>query len=159
MNITSISSQQVAPQYLKNLNTKPEAESSSYVVEETAVNTKPKDSSALYKELSAKYDVRNSTFDEMVEISTALYEAGEISLLDHSFLTFDFERAEHNLRRLDPSRVSADFSLYETPTNAYGQRDWIAEFKARAEKKFSFGNLIGHQHSTKISNILERLSR
>ncbi len=163
MNINSISSQQIAPQYLKDLNAKTEAERSSFVVEKTAGNTRPKDSSALYKELSAKYDVRNATFDEIVEISTALHKAGEISTIDHVILTFDFGRATEDLRRdlnrLDPGRVSPTFSMHETPTNGNGKRDWISEFKARAESSFNFGNLSGSQGHTRISNILERLER
>ncbi len=116
-----------------------------------------KDSSTVYKVLSNKYDVRNATFEEIVEISKALYEAGEISFKEHAVLTFDFGRATDNIKRNAPGYISADFSMYETSANSNGQRDWIAEFGARASSHFKYGNLVGYQTNSKVLAILQKL--
>lgn len=47
--------------------------------------------------------------------------------------------------------------MYETPSNNNGERDWIAEFEARKEKDFKYGNLIGYQIKTKTLNVLQIL--
>ncbi|MFJ7730276.1 hypothetical protein ACIQXF_00140 [Lysinibacillus sp. NPDC097231] len=161
MNVNSITSYQLTSYYTKNTNVKnvksEEVEGSLFLVGET--DTKQKDSSAVYKELSDKYDVRNATFGEIVEISNALYKAGEISLTEHAVLTFDYEKSTNILKRHAPGYIPVDFDMYETIANSNGQRDWIAEFGARAQKNFKYGNLIGYQRNTKVLEILERLSR
>lgn len=122
------------------------------------VTTPEKKPSTIYKEISSKYDVRNATFEEIVELSKALYEVGEISLAEHATLTFDYDRATDNLKRHAPG-VPSNFNMYETSADHNGRRDWIAEFEARASKSFQFGHLIGYQSNTKIVELLERLSR
>lgn len=57
-------------------------------------------SSNTWDELSGKYDVRKATFEEIKEISKALYEAGEISTREHLSLTFDYERATNYLKKM-----------------------------------------------------------
>ena len=47
--------------------------------------------------------------------------------------------------------------MYETKANEYGQRDWIAEFEARASKELKYGNFIGYQNRMKAVSILQRL--
>lgn len=88
-----------------------------------------------------------------------LYEAGEISLKEHAVLTFDFEKATSNLKRIAPGLISPNFNMHATSANSSGQRGWILEFWGRETKDFKFGNLIGYQSNTKIFDILERLSR
>lgn len=162
MNVNSIASHshQLTSYYTKNTNVKSEeVEGSVFLVGETEGNIKQKDSSAIYKGLSDKYDVKNATFEEIVEISNVLYEAGEITFKEHIVLVFDYGRATNNLKRHAPGYVPADFDMYETSANSNGQRDWISEFGARAAKDFKFGNLVGYQSNTKVLDILERLSR
>lgn len=126
--------------------------------------TKAEPTSNVYEELTKKYNVRNATFDEIVQIANALYEAGEISGKEVSMMTFDSERAKRDLIhhaghiiRANGMQISPDFSLYETSANEFGQRDWIAEFEARASKSFKYGDLISYQNNTKIASILQKL--
>ncbi|HHY74688.1 MAG TPA: hypothetical protein GX497_15965 [Bacillus bacterium] len=112
----------------------------------------------IYENLSNKYDVRKATFEEIKEISHSLYEAGEISLKEVAILTFDYERATNDIKNQVGS-VSPNFSLYETEANKNGQRDWIAEYEARAAKFFQSGDLVGYQNSTKILNILREIQK
>jgi hypothetical protein len=119
--------------------------------------TTPKNSSTVYKELSGKYDVRNATFEEIVEISNGLYEAGEITFKEHIVLIFDYGRATNNIKRYAQGYIAADFDMYETSANSNGQRDWIAEYEARASKDFKYGNLSGYQSKMKVLTLLQRL--
>ncbi|WP_431026987.1 hypothetical protein [Lysinibacillus sp. LZ02] len=113
----------------------------------------------IYEELSSKYDVRNATFEQIVDISHALYEAGELSLGEVAILTFDYGRATQSIKEVAKGSASPSFDMYETKANAMGQRDWIAEFEARATKDIQYGNLIGHSHKKKILHILQQLDR
>ncbi|HHY22007.1 MAG TPA: hypothetical protein GX525_09060 [Bacilli bacterium] len=118
---------------------------------------KEKNSPEIWEELSKKYNVRKATFEEVSEISRALYEAGEISLIDHARLTFDMTRASDYLRQHAPMHISKDFDMNVTTANHNGERDWIAEFEARAAKDLKYGHLIGHQNNMKMVSILQRL--
>lgn len=159
MNINSVSSQQLTSVYSENHNVKTKDAEEFVFIDKTVGNKEQKDSPAIYKGLSDKHDVRNATFGEIVEISNALYDAGEISLKEHAVLTFDYDRATNNLKRHAPGYIPVEFNMYETSANSNGQRDWISEFEARAAKDFKYGNLIGYQSKTKVLGILERLSR
>lgn len=163
MNIGSTASRQPVSFYSENTNVQSESTNKSvFTIDETVENVQDsssiKDSSNLYKELSSRYDVRNATFKEVVEISNALYEAGEISFKEHTLMTFDFERATNYLKQNAPG-VPSSFNMYETPADSNGRRDWIAEFGARASKNLKYGNLIGHQSNQKVHNIFEKLLR
>lgn len=130
--------------------------SSSFTIPEKEVPAK-QDSAELYKELSGNYDIRNPTFEEIIVISNALYAVGEISLKEHSILTFDFGRATDDLKRYAPGYISPSFDMYETATNSNSQRDWIAEIGARASSHFNYGNLVGYQMNSKILAVLQKL--
>lgn len=157
MNINTIGSYQSTNLYPKSSTVKTESSGEHLFSIPETVATKQKDSSTLYEELSSKYDVRNATFGELTNISQALYAAGEISLIEHATLTFDYERSTNTLKQHAPTSVSSNFSMYETSANSNGQRDWIAEFGARASKDFQFGNLVGYQTKSKILAILQKL--
>jgi hypothetical protein len=160
MNVNTVTSHQLTSYYTKNANVKPEeTEQSTFLVGETDGETKQKDSSAIYKGLSDKYDVRNATFGEIIEISNALYDAGEISLKEHAVLTFDYDRATNNLKRHASGYIPADFNMYETSGDRNGQRDWISEIEARAAKDLKYGNLIAHATKSKILTILYQLEK
>lgn len=160
MNINSTTPYQSTSLYSKNISKKTESKEQGFSIGETVSNTqdlKRNDSSNIWEELSSKYDVRKATFEEVKEISKALYEAGEISTQEHLFLTFDYGKATNDLKKNAPISISANFDMYETPSNGNGERDWIAEFKARKSKDFKYGNLIGYQTKTKILNVLKKL--
>ncbi|WP_342505031.1 hypothetical protein [Sporosarcina sp. FSL K6-2383] len=157
MAINAIAPYQTTPLYTKNATTKPAMGGELGFTMPEAVTATQK-SSALYEEISGKYDVRNATFEELSEISKILYEAGEITLKEHALITFDFGRATDYLKQNAPGYVSADFSMYKTAANSNGQRDWLAEFGARAADHFKFGNLVGYQTNSKVFAILEKLA-
>ncbi|MFF5994936.1 hypothetical protein AAGS61_09285 [Lysinibacillus sp. KU-BSD001] len=114
-------------------------------------------SNEVYKKLSTQYNVRNATFEEIVDIAHALYEADEMTGKEVTILTFDYERATNYMKQHAPTPVSADFSMYETVANANGKRDWIEELQARAAKALQYGDLIGYQARQKIANTLKQI--
>ncbi|BDH61664.1 hypothetical protein MTP04_17940 [Lysinibacillus sp. PLM2] len=115
------------------------------------------DSTNIWNELSNKYNVRKATFHEIKEISNELYNAGEISLKDVAVLTFDYDKATNYLKRNAPVTIDNSFDMYETSSNNKGERDWILEFNARAQKDLKYGNLIGYNNNIKILHILQQL--
>lgn len=164
MTINSISPNQSATLYSKptsmeNVSTKERV----FSMDEKEVNAQDsnaiqKDTSTIYEELASKYNVRSATFEELTQISEALYNAGMISLGEHGILTFDYERATNAIKRHAPTPVLSNFSMYETKANNNHARDWITEYEARIAKDFKYGNLIGYQTNTKILNILQQIS-
>lgn len=161
MNINSTTPYQSTSLYSKNIGKKTESiKEQEFSIGELVSNTqdlKKNDSSNIWEELSSKYDVRKATFEEVKEISKALYKAGEISTQEHLSLTFDYEKATNDLKKIAPIPNSYTFNMYETPSNNNGERDWIAEFEARKSKDFKYGNLIGYQNKTRILNVLQKL--
>lgn len=157
MTINATAPYQTTPVYAKSTAVKTAAVGERVFNVPEAVAAKQIDSSTVYKGLSSKYDVRNATFEEIVEISNALHAAGEISLQEHGVLTFDFGRATEYLKRNAPGYVSPQFDMYETSVNSNGQRDWITEFEARASSHFKYGNLVGYQTNSKIHLIMQKL--
>lgn len=166
MNISSVNSYKPVVTYSKkaNLKTDFEAENTFFNILSTTnvAETKISQNNSLniWEELSRKYDIRNATYDEVKDISLSLYNAREISLKEHSILTFDFDRASKDIIRNSSNlgiQVSPNFSMYETVANGNGERDWIAEYEARVETDYKFGNLIGYQNKQKVLNILSRL--
>jgi hypothetical protein len=162
MNINSVSPYQ-SVSYTKNINTKTDSNTANtFSISQSTENVQEAkiqqaNSANIWEELSSKYDVKKATFEEITEISQALYKAGEISLKEYAVLTFDFERATNYLKQNAPIPVPINFDMYETSANHNGERDWIAEFEARAKQDFKYGNLIGHQNKIKILTVLQRL--
>lgn len=109
-------------------------------------------------DIASEYDVRNMTFEQLTEVANKLYEAGEIQVKDLMLMTFDFGRATEYVKAIGHPQTSANFTMYET-AEQNGQRDWIAEFQARAAKNRKYGNLIGDANNSKIVAILQRLER
>lgn len=165
MNVNSIPYQHSNYWYSNATNLKTEsAENGLFSISGTVVDTQDlnlleSESTNILEDIKSKYDVRKATFDEIKEISLALYEAGEISGIEHAILTFDFERATNYLKQNAPVSIPSSFDMYETLSNSSGERDWIAEFEARAEKDFKYGNLIGFSTKKKIVNILQLLEK
>ncbi|PLR95979.1 hypothetical protein [Bacillus sp. T33-2] len=123
------------------------------------MDTKESLTGDIYEELASKYNVRNTTFEELTEISKALYDKGEISLKEHMTITFDYERATNNIKQYAVTQVSPKFSMYETDADSNGRVDWIAEFEERANKDFKYGNLIGYRSKLKVLSFLQQLDR
>lgn len=103
----------------------------------------------IWAELAEEYDVRNSSFNELCEMSTRLYQAGQIYLFDHAMLTFDPGK----------SAQPAKPCIYLTVANAAGKRDWIAEHEARAARDLKIGNMIGYKVNKNVLMILARLQK
>lgn len=163
MNIQSVSSNQLNSYYSRTNNTKVEsvgARTFSAELKEKAQDVTPtkNGSSAIWGELSSKYDVRNATFDEIEKTSIALYEAGEISFTELSLITAPYA-AERHLKENVPHLLSPNFSMYHTAADEYGRRDWIAEFESIASSSFKYGDLIGFQNNTKVYKSLQKLAR
>lgn len=114
---------------------------------------------SIYYDVKNKYDIRSATFEEVKEMAKELYEAGAITFLDVSILTFDYGRATQYIKQAVNGQTSPNFTMYETNEDSFGRRDWIAEFEARAAKDRQYGNLIGNANKTKISSILQLLER
>ncbi|AOT72897.1 hypothetical protein [Geosporobacter ferrireducens] len=100
-----------------------------------------------WKELAEKYNIRNASFDELSEISTTLYQSGEISLFEHALLTFDPSKS---LQSIKPN-------LCLTKANSEEKRDWITEYTTRAERDLKMGNMKGYTNNKQIQKILEHL--
>ena len=114
---------------------------------------------SFYSDLANKYDVRNMNFEELKEITQELYGAGAITLKEVAVLTFDYERATQSIKQAANGKVASDFTMYETNADAFGRRDWIAEFEARAGKDRKYGNTIGNANKTKIISLIQLLER
>ncbi|MCK1999637.1 hypothetical protein MPH47_20835 [Psychrobacillus psychrodurans] len=162
MKINSVSPYQ-SVSYTKNTNSKTDFNTTNtFSINQSTENEQiakilQANSSNTWEELSGKYDVRNATFEEIVEISNTLYEAGEISFKEHGVLTFDYGRATNHLKQILAGRTSAGFDMHATSANSDGKRDWIAEYEARASKDFKIGNLIGYQSKMNVLTLLQRL--
>lgn len=163
MIVNSISPQQSISWYSKPTDMKTvSVEKSSFSISETVANTQDlnfsgSDSTNIWEEVASKYDVRKASFDEIKAISKELYDAGEISVKEVAFLTFDRGRATNYLKQNMPVLIPDSFDMYETTSNSNGERDWIAEFEARAQKDFKYGNLIGYQNKMEVLKILQQL--
>ena len=114
---------------------------------------------SFFSDLKNKYDIRSATFEEVKEMANELYEAGAITFLDVSILTFDYGRAAQSIKQAVNGQTSPNFTMYETNEDAFGRRDWIAEFEARAAKDRQYGNLIGNANRNKIISVLQLLER
>ena len=111
----------------------------------------------IFDELAGKYDIRNTTFEEVKEVAHALYEAGAMTTKQLMVLTFDYDRATKYIKTAANGQASTNFTMFETAADADGKRDWIAEFTARAAKDRQYGNLVGYANKNEIISILQLL--
>lgn len=109
----------------------------------------------IWAELSSKYNIRQTTFDDLCEIADRLYSTGQISFSDLAMMTFDWKRAADDLRKDYPDVVA---DLNQVPADSQGRRDWIAEFVARAKQAFKQGNDKGYIQYQRLADILRRIS-
>ena len=102
----------------------------------------------IWSELAEEYDIRNSSFYELCDISTRLYQAGQIYLFDHVMLTYNPNKAKQPVKP----------GIYLTEESTDGRRDWIIEYQARAAEAMKTNNKIASKVIKNILKILERLS-
>lgn len=133
-----------------------EEQFSKEINEKKAAPLTAKNSSNIWEELAQKYDVTHTTFDNLKEMSTLLYESGEISLKEHAVLTFDFDRATESIQ-MEAAGVPTQFTMNTTKTDADGNRNWIEEFQGRSDRAFKHDNLIGYHTYQGVISILQRL--
>lgn len=157
MNINSVSPYQSVSN-TKNTDTKTDSTTANvFSISQTTENVQEANSSNIWEELSSKYDIRKATFEEVKEISLALYKDGKISVGEHLLLTFDKDAANKEIMKQLGITPSPNYTTYETPANSNGERDWIVELEARAKNHFKYGDLLGYQNYMKILTNLQRL--
>lgn len=110
-------------------------------------NDKSNNCSDVWEKLSEKFNISNASFNDIKYVSSELYKAGQISLLDHGILTFDPSES--------PQRIKPNIFLTQSDSNA--RMDWIAEYEARANKDLNIGNTTGYLNNKRILNILKQL--
>lgn len=93
-------------------------------VEPEAIQNKSEKKSAV-----GKIDIRNCTREELIAFERELYLSGKIELLDStivSMLSIDFTKA-------------FGVSLFKTPSDSQGRRDWIKEFNLKIDDQRAMG--------------------
>lgn len=131
-----------------NLSAKEKADGFFSLPEKSVPEQKEHVTTNIWGEFSNDYSIRNASFKEIQEISTKLYEAGQISLLEHGILTFE--------PMFGPPRA-LKVNMHMTSFNADDRKDWIAEYEQRAQRDLKIGNSMGYAHKQKIIEILKRL--
>lgn len=102
----------------------------------------------IWSDMAQQIDIRNASFEELCDVSLALYQTGQITLLDHASLTFNPNQS--------PQELIGNYFM--TKVNADGKRDWIAEYEARAARDLKMNNLSGYEYNKDILEILARLT-
>lgn len=110
----------------------------------------------IWQELANRYNVENTSFENMSQIAKSLYDAGEISLQDVMTMTFDYGRATEDLKNCIQD-IPSQFSMFETMPDSFGNLNWLFEFEARAQKNFNYGNLLSYQNNMRILDILKQI--
>lgn len=118
--------------------------------DKSALEPKLNESADIWGELSKKYNIRNASFSEVCDISSKLYEAGQISLKNLGDLTFDINRAIQSI-------TGKPGNGYLTPANQDGRRDWIAEYEAKSTREFKNGNVREYTQDQELVKVLKRL--
>lgn len=131
-----------------NLVAKQKADGFSGLLEKAVPEQEEHAATDIWEELAKSYTIRNATFREIQEISARLYDAGQISLLDHGTLIFEPMAAP-------PGALK--FNIHLTPFNGDDRKDWIAEYEQRAQRDLKTGNSIAYAHKQKIIEILKHL--
>jgi len=100
------------------------------------------DPTDIWRELSEQYDIHNASFEDLCDISKNLYSAGQISLFDHAMLTF-----RYSIPNMDNA----------TPSYPNGNKDWVAEFRARGKRELKYNNMDGYVLFQRLVGILNKL--
>lgn len=99
----------------------------------------------IWCQLGREYDIHNITHEQRAELSQKLYDAGEISLLDHAVLSFDGER------------IFPDGSTFLTESTSSGAYDLVAEFTARVDLNKQMSDQQSMENNQRILDILSHL--
>lgn len=121
--------------------TKSNTEKSSFDVSETS-QAEPE---SIWRKMASKYDIRSITTEETANLSQELYDAGEISLLDHAILSFD------------PDLNLPHGTGFQTQANSTGHRDLISEYETRINMNKKMGNRQSLVNNERVLEYLERL--
>jgi hypothetical protein len=107
-----------------------------------------------FEMIAQQYNLHAMTQDEIEQMSSELYEAGYISLKDHTLLSFDAEGAAQYLQEqgLAGDGASIDGVSY---ANVDGERDIISEWS----KKIAYREQQGQdaEDTKRILGLLQRL--
>lgn len=104
----------------------------------------PIEAESIWQKMASAYDVRHITTEETADLSQSLYDAGEISLLDHALLSFD------------PSRIPYGTGFLTEGDNA-GHHDLISEYETRMNMDQETGSKQNLVHDQRIYEYLKRL--
>ena len=99
---------------------------------------------SIWRKMASKYDIRDITTEETSNLSQELYNAGEISLLDHAILSFN------------PSHIPYG-SGFLTQADSTGHRDLISEYETRIDMDKKMGNSQSLVNNERVLEYLERL--
>jgi len=108
--------------------------------------TKQIEPESIWRKIASKYDVRSITTEETANLSQELYNAGELSLLDHAILSFD---PDHNI----PYGTG-----FLTQADSTGHRDLISEYETRIDIDKKMGNSQSLVNNERVLEYLERLN-
>lgn len=124
----------------------------------------------IFRQIAQGTNVRSLSIESMSAVSFQLYDAGQISMMEHSMLSFGSGQDSQSFWDQSEDDSSDDFfdfdSGIEDAANSYTMRtepdedgniDWIAEFQARLEEHQAAGDEQGASRDQQILNILEKL--
>ncbi len=104
-------------------------------------------SDSLWHKLGREYDLRDISLQGTAQLSQELYDAGEISLLDHAILSFD------------PNRLPLVGDTFLSEANSAGNHDLIADFSARIELNRQMGDEKSMANNERVLDVLQRLEQ
>ena len=114
-----------------------------------SLNTQPANtwdsSEAIWQQLGREYNIHNISHQERAELSQKLYDAGEITLLDHAMLSFDGDNGQ------------LPGISFLTEPNGEGKFDLVDEYNARIEQDKLMNNQTNLVHNERILDILNHL--
>ena len=102
---------------------------------------------SIWVELAQEYDVRNMSFKDLCNISTRLYDNGQITLKEHALFTFDPQKSVQ--------KIKSGINLL--PTDANSNKDWIKEYETRYQRDLKLGNTMGYTTNKHLLTILNKL--
>jgi hypothetical protein len=118
---------------------------------------------SMWNELAQKYDITNASFNEICTISRKLYDAKQISLLEHSQLSFmPRALANHlkNIQKIMPDAKNHPLLTLRDTTNNWEEEkiNWIEEFEAKMELSKKGGCFRAYNNQKKVVGFLKRLA-
>ncbi|MCT4618786.1 MAG: hypothetical protein N4A62_05295 [Marinisporobacter sp.] len=108
-----------------------------------------KDDVVVAKDLTKKYNVRNSTFEEIKEIANKLYENDEISLRLYSIMV------------LDESKLPIPENEKKFLLNRYhgSKQDWIEIYENHAKMCARRGDMNSYNQNIRVIKLLKQIEK